>query len=112
MLPHLFRLIKRWLLPRSGVLRHIALHRGRVVEDCSVLGMDVVNCYVSCHPVHDTYHASQSWAVSSLLILHVSLEILRNVVSCGGLKVDQELTGHDSAVLFLPVLFINNLHSL
>ena len=102
----------RWLLPRNGVLHRIAPHHGRVVEECSVLGKDVVSSDVSYHPVHDSYHAGQSWVVSSSLILHVSLKILRNAVSRGGLKVDQELNGHDSAVIFLLVLFINNLHSL
>ena len=54
----------------------------------------------------------QSWSVSSFLILHVGLEILRNAVSCSGLKINQELSGHNSAIVLLPVLFINKLHSL
>ena len=104
--------IESWLLPRNGVLRRIALHRGRAVEECSVLEMVVINSYVPYHPFHDTYQSSHSWAVSSLLTLHVSLEILRNAVSRGGLKVDQELNRHDSAVIFLLVLLIYNLHPL
>ena len=38
---------ERWLLPRNGVQRSIALSRGRGIEDCSVLGMNVVCSNVS-----------------------------------------------------------------
>ena len=104
--------IERWLLPRNGALRCIALYRGRSAEDCAVLGMDVVGCNVSHHFVHDTYHTGQSRVVSSFLVPDVGLEIFRNAVSCGDLRIDHELDGHDSAVLFSPVLLICNLHSL
>ena len=72
----------------------------------------MVSCYVSCHLVHDTYHTGQSWVVCSFLILDVSLEVPKNAVLCGGLKIDHVLDGHDSVVLFLSVLLICNLHSL
>ena len=45
---------ERWLLPRNGVTRSIALSRGRGIEDCSVLGINIVCSYVSYHFVHDT----------------------------------------------------------
>ena len=66
---------ERWLLPRGGVTRSIALSRRRGVGDCSVLEMNMVCSYVSDHFVHDTYHSGQSRTVSPLLVLYVNLEI-------------------------------------
>ena len=99
---------ERRLLPRNGAQRSIALSRVRGIEDSSVLGMNVVCSDVSYHFVHDTCHTGQSRTVSSLPVLDVNLEILRNADSCGGLEVDQELDGHDSAVLFSRVLLVRN----
>ena len=45
-------------------------------------------------------------------VLYVNLEILRNADSCCGLKIDQELDGHDSAVLHFRVVFNHNFCSL
>ena len=83
--------IERWLLSRNGVLRRVALCRGRNVENCSFLGVDIICSYVSYHLVLDTFHAGQCWVVSSFLILDVDLEILRNVVSCSGLEIDRPM---------------------
>ena len=95
--------VERWLLPRNGVLRSIALSRAPGIEDCSVLGMNVVCINVSYNFVHDTYYTGQSGTVSSFPVLEVNLETLRNAVSCGGLRIEQELDGHDSAVFFSRV---------
>ena len=62
--------------------------------------------------VHNTYHTGQSRTVSLLPVLYVNLEILRNADSCSGLKIDQELDGHDPAVLHSSVLLVCNLCSL
>ena len=95
----LFDEIERWLLPRNGILRCIALNRGRSIEDCSVLGMDVVCNNVSHHFVHDTYYTCQTRVVFSLLFVGVHLKMFKNVVSCGSVKID-----HDGMIL-LPSFF-------
>ena len=104
--------VVRWLLSCNGVLRRVALDWVLGVEDGSVLGINIVHGHVSYHIVHDTDHAGQPWVVSLALVLQVSLEILKNNVSRAGLKVNQRLNRHDSAVFLHRNILVDNPHAL
>ena len=102
----------RRLFLRTRTLRRIAECCVADAEDSSVLRVHIVRRNVSYHPTHYANHTRQPGVVSLTLVLHISLEAFREVVSRGCLKVNHQLNRHESIFLVVRDILVHDLHLL